>query len=728
MPLPTLRRVAPATATPDPFAALNPQQRAAVEHGLERGAEPAAPLLVIAGAGSGKTLTLAARAARLVLAGADPQRLLLLTFSRRAAAEMERRVGRMLHQALGLGATTAPPALPWAGTFHAIGARLLREHAARVGLPDDFTVLDRGDAEDLLGLVRQRLALGDATKKRFPTKATCLAIYSRAVNSREPLGRVLGKHYPWCAEWAAELKRLFRGYVAEKQQQHALDFDDLLLGVAQMLTEAPALRDALDARFRHVLVDEYQDTNRLQAAVLLALKPTGAGLTVVGDDAQAIYAFRAAEVRNILDFPAAFAPPARVITLERNYRSTDAILEASNRVIALSPERYAKALWSEAPASQRPALVTVADEAAQAAWVADEVLRQRESGIALRAQAVLFRSSHHSAALELELARRNIPFVKFGGLAFLDATHVKDVLALLRWAQNPRARMAALRVAQLVAGVGAASAARLVEAMAAAPDPVAALHGFRAPPAAAPGWQAFLATYDTLHRNHAGWPAEMALVEAWYRPQLERLHDDAAMRGRDVSQLAVLAAEAPSRERFLTDLTLDPPAAASDEAGAPLVDEDYLILSTIHSAKGQEWSAVHVLNVVDGCIPSDMATGDAVAIEEERRLLYVAMTRAKRQLHLVVPLRFHVTQQRAFGDHHLYAALTRFIPDDVAACFARIAGGGSPTLPDRCATDVRADEVRPGEDEPLPRGAPVHATDGAAPHCDLAASMRAAWE
>jgi DNA helicase-2/ATP-dependent DNA helicase PcrA len=649
------------TAPADPFASLNEEQRAAVDHGSE-------PLLVIAGAGSGKTMTLAARVARLVLAGADPQRLLLLTFSRRAAQEMERRVGRVLHQALGFASTRKPPALHWAGTFHAIGARLLRDYAGRIGLAESFTIHDRADAEDLMALVRQELGFAQTTK-RFPLKGTCLAIYSRAVNSQAPLAEVLRDDYPWCLGWEDELKALFRAYVTEKQQQHALDYDDLLLYWSQMMGDETIARD-VGARFSHVLVDEYQDTNRLQAVILHALKPDGHGLTVVGDDAQAIYSFRAADVRNILDFPAQFG--ARVLSLTRNYRSTQPILDASNAVIALAAERFTKKLWSDAASSDRPKLVSVADEASQACWVADQVLQQREMGVALKSQAVLFRTSHHSAALELELTRRNIPFVKFGGLKFLEAAHIKDVLAVLRWAQNPRSRLAGFRVAQLVAGIGPASARRLLDAMEAAPDPLAALREFKAPAGAAQDWRGFVATYDALRDGASSWPAELELVQRWYLPQLQRIHDDALVRQADLAQLARIAGGYASRERFLTELTLDPPDATSDESGAPHRDEDYLILSTIHSAKGQEWKAVYVLNVVDGCMPADLATGSAAQIEEERRLLYVAMTRAKRQLQLLVPQRFYVTQQSSFGDRHVYGSLTRFIPPAVAALFEHV--------------------------------------------------------
>ena len=631
------------------------------------------PLLVIAGAGSGKTLTLAARVARLVLAGADPSRILMLTFSRRAAAEMERRVGHVLHEALGLAPLRGAPRLPWCGTFHAIGARLLRAHAAQLGLDAAFTVDDRGESEDLLHVLRQRQGMA-ATRKRFPQKSTCMAIYSRVVNSRASLADVLATHWPWCAEWHDELKSLFAAYTAEKQAQRVLDFDDLLVWWAAALAE-PGLAAAMATRFDHILVDEYQDTNRLQAEILFGLSPDGRGLTVVGDDAQAIYSFRAAEVRNILEFAGRFTPPAEVVTLERNYRSTGPLLAASNAVIALAAERHAKSLWSDTPVAEPPAIVWVAGESEQAAWVADRVLLLRETGILLKNQAVLFRAAQHSAALELELARRNIPFVKYGGLKFLEAAHVKDVLAVLRFAANPRGERAGLRALQLVPGIGTASAARLMALMAGAADPGAALLGFTPAPATATAWSEFAAVFTALRRPGSAWPGEIGEVERWYRPQLERLHDDAAPRAADVAHLVRLAAGYPSRERFLTELTLDPPAATSDESGPGGHDEDYLILSTIHSAKGQEWSAVSVLNVVDGCIPSDMATGNSAEIEEERRLLYVAMTRARHHLHLLVPQRFYVTQQAAYGDRHVYAAISRFLPESIRDRFVHLTPG-----------------------------------------------------
>jgi DNA helicase-2/ATP-dependent DNA helicase PcrA len=658
----------PDSAAPAPFppylSMLNAQQRAAVEHGI--GAADRRPLLIIAGAGSGKTSTLACRAAHLIANGADPQRLLLLTFSRRAAEALERRAGQFLQR---LSATTAmrPPVLAWAGTFHSVGARVLRQYATRIGVNEAFGILDRADAEDLLDLVRHDLGLS-ATKSRFPAKGTCIAIYSRVVNGETSLDEVLAAAYPWCAHWSAELARLFDAYVASKQAQNVLDYDDLLLYWADMMVE-PSLAREVGERFDHVLVDEYQDTNRLQSSILLALKPDGCGVTVVGDDAQSIYSFRAATVRNILDFPRAFDPAARTVTLDRNYRSTQPILDASNAVIALAAERFTKNLWTERSSDRRPRLVTTRDEAGQASYVAERVLETRERGIELKSQAVLFRSSSHSAPLELELVRRNIPFVKYGGLKFLESAHIKDVLAILKWADNPRNRMAGFRTLRLLPGVGPATANRFLDALGAAPDFAGAFEALVPVPSLATDWRALSELLRALGERALAWPADVDAVVRWYEPHFERIFDDAFVRRSDLVQLQQIASTYASRERFLTELTLDPPDATSDEAGPPGRDDDYLVLSTIQSAKGQEWKSVHVLNVVDGCIPSDMATGNRDEIEEERRLLYVAMTRAKDELDLISPQRFFVRQQSAHGDRHVYALRSRFIPDSLAAFF-----------------------------------------------------------
>ncbi len=538
----------------------------------------------------------------------------------------------------------------------------MREYAPQIGLDAAFTIHDREDSADLINLVRHDLGLSEADT-RFPGKATCLAIYSRTTNEQAALGDVLTRHFPWCASWQSELERLFGAYVEAKQAQNVLDYDDLLIYWAAMLEEASIAAD-ISARFDHVLVDEYQDTNRLQASILLALKPDGRGLAVVGDDAQSIYSFRAATIRNILDFPSQFCPAATIVTLAQDYRSIQPILSASNAVIGLAAERHSKNLWTERSGGEcRPALVAVADEADQACCVADRVLESRELGTLLKQQAVLFRASHHSAPLEIELTRRKIPFVKFGGLKFLDTAHVKDLLAVLRFAENPRDRVAGFRVLQILPGVGPSAAAGVLDRLIDASDAASTLSSYEPPLRTREYWPAFVALMSALRRNTDTWPAEMERVRTWYEPHLEQIHDDAIARRNDLIQLEQVSGGYPSRERFLTERTLDPPDAISDNAVPPLLDEDYLILSTIHSAKGQEWRSVYVLNVIDGCIPSDLAVGTTEEIEEERRLLYVAMTRARDSLDLIVPQRCYVSGQARNGDRHVYAQRTRFIPD-----------------------------------------------------------------
>ncbi|WP_395647064.1 ATP-dependent helicase [Terricaulis sp.] len=665
-----MSRIASATKQ-NAFDDLNDAQRAAVEHG-------SGPLLVIAGAGSGKTKTLSCRVARLIADGADPNRILLLTFSRRAATEMTRRVAATI--------AGAEVTLPWSGTFHAIGARLLRELGPIIGLSPDFTIHDRGDSADLMGLARHECGFG-AGPKRFPMKSTCLSIYSRAINAEEPLSEVLAQTFPWCRNWEAELKQLFAKYVEMKQAQSVLDYDDLLLYWAEAMEQAE-IAEEIAARFDHVLVDEYQDTNRLQARILMRLKPDGQGVTVVGDDAQSIYSFRAATVRNILDFPAAYAPAARVVTLEENYRSTQSILDASNAVIERSAERFTKNLRTTRNGGPLPRLVDVRDEAEQAHYVCDEILAAREGGLELKQQAVLFRAADHSAQVELELQRRDIPFIKFGGLKFLEAAHVKDLIAILRWGQNGSDRLAGFRALQLVPGVGPAKAQRMLDA-----PPERAFEAAPAPSQAQDVWEALRAVVESM-RSGGDWPADLERAAQWYEPVLEARYDDARVRAADISTLVRLGANYPSREIFLTDLTLDPPNSTSDESGPPHRDDDFVILSTIHSAKGQEWRNVFMLNAVDGCIPSDLATGSTSEIEEERRLLYVAMTRAKDNLHVVVPQRFYVTQQAKNGDRNIFAARTRFIPAELTRYFERTSyarpSAGGAARPSAAPVDLSA--------------------------------------
>jgi DNA helicase-2/ATP-dependent DNA helicase PcrA len=677
----------------DHLGLLNPAQRLAAEYGERRDDDGfhAGPLLVIAGAGTGKTMTLAHRVAHMIIEGVSPERILLLTFTRRASQEMTRRVESIVRASARDAIPLPAGGLPWSGTFHSIANRLLRRFARNLGLDPGFSVLDRGDAADMIDVVRHEQKL-TRTSRRFPKKDTCLAIYSRCVNTQRPLADTLDETYPWCADWADELAELFRHYVLRKQQCQSLDYDDLLLYWSHLVAE-PEFAEEIGSWFDHVLVDEYQDTNLVQAQILNALKPDGSGVTVVGDDAQSIYSFRAADVENILGFPDQYMPSAKVITLEQNYRSTQPLLDSANCLIAESERQYRKNLFSERRNGGKPRYITVEDGDAEAEYVVTSILANRELGMALKDQAVLFRGAHHSDRLELELVRRNIPYVKFGGLKFLEAAHVKDLLSVLKWAENPRNEVAAFRVLKLLPGMGPANAARCFERLAVNEHCISALKEFRAPAAAAGEWPAFCSLMVSLggaEIGDRGWQSQVSEVRRWYQPHLERIYDGIDTREADLEQLEQISGRYPTRERFLTELTLDPPSAAGDLAGDPLLDEDYLILSTVHSAKGQEWESVFVLNVTDGNFPSEFATGKPEMIEEERRLLYVAMTRAKQSLSLLSPLRFHVTQQRRDGDRHVYGARSRFMTDRLLATLDQRFAGRSEA--EGAAFRVRSDK------------------------------------
>ncbi|MBS1199800.1 MAG: helicase, superfamily [Proteobacteria bacterium] len=678
----------------DVMQKLNAAQRRAASYGRrdDEGRFRAGPLLVIAGAGTGKTNTLAHRVAHLVLEGVDPSRILLLTFTRRAAQEMLARAERIVADALAARRHGGPgPAvrLPWSGTFHSVANRVLRQYHLAVGLDVAFSVMDRGDSADVLDLLRHQLGYS-RLERRFPRKDTCLAIYSHRVNTQWELERVLRESFPWCAAWEEELRALFRAYVERKQAHAILDYDDLLL-YWHAMTESPELARRLGDAFDHVLVDEYQDTNVLQADILLRIKPDGTGLTVVGDDAQAIYSFRAATVENILQFPRQFRPEAEVVALEENYRSTQPVLDAANALIAEGRRQYRKTLRATRGGGGAPRLVTVIDDVAQCRYVVEQVLQGREAGMPLRRQAVLFRSSHHSDALEVELLRRNIPYVKYGGLKFLEAAHIKDLLAILRWADNPKNGIAAFRTLQLMPGMGPANADRCVAVLAAAGYDLAALSRFRPPAAACESWAGLLGLLGDLAAPAARWPGQVEQARRWYQPLLEAHYDAPAVRAADLDMLERVSAQFASRERFLTELTLDPPQATGDLAGPPLQDEDYLVLSTVHSAKGQEWDAVHVLNVADGNFPSEFAGGRDDLMEEERRLLYVAMTRARRELHLVEPQRYYVTQQSRRGDAHVYGARSRFLTPAVLATLECVGWGETPAEAAAVADAPRVD-------------------------------------
>jgi ATP-dependent DNA helicase UvrD/PcrA len=629
------------------FDDLNPEQRTAATHGE-------GPLLIVAGAGTGKTTTLAARVACLLEREVRPERVLLLTFSRRAARELLQRAGH-------LGGADAERV--WGGTFHAVANRLLRIHGRALGLAPGFTVLDQGDGADVMNLLRDELGFA-SRERRFPRKETLVQIHSRVVNAGDKLDAVVERHYPWCIDELEGIREIFQAYTARKREQQTLDYDDLLL-FWKALATSPQTGPQVAAMFDHVLVDEYQDTNALQADILAAMRRDEPhNVTVVGDDAQAIYGFRAATVRNILEFPERFASTT-IVKLERNYRSTAPILALSNAVIERSPQRHDKTLWTERAHGVTPVLQACLDESAQADAICRAVLVARERGTPLTEQAVLFRAAHHSDVLEVELLRRNIPFMKYGGLKFLEAAHVKDALALLRVLENPHDEVAWFRVLQLPEAMGPASARRLMADIGVRqerpPSPLVNLldHPVEVPKGAGPHVQELRsALAGCLDEAVTAPSAQLERIRSYLEPVIQRKYESSAARLADLDQLTLLARGYDSRGRFLAELTLDPPVSTADLAGPPGLDEEYLILSTIHSAKGLEWDAVYVLHATDGCIPSDMATGDEDELEEERRLLYVALTRARDELTITYPQRYYRRQR---PDQHMYAVVSRFL-------------------------------------------------------------------
>jgi DNA helicase-2/ATP-dependent DNA helicase PcrA len=645
---------------------LNTKQQQAAQFGdvdANKGIE-SGPLLIIAGAGTGKTNTLAHRAAHLITHNVSPERILLMTFSRRAANELSERVNRIVEAQLRQkDQTFAPVKLPWMGTFHSIANRLLRMYAQSIGLDPGFVIMDRNDSADMLDLVRHKLGFS-SSEKRFPRKNTCLDIYSRCVNAQAELEQILDVDFPWCKDWHDELKQLFKTYTEQKIEQACLDYDDLLLYWYHM-AGVPDIAALIRKDFDHILVDEYQDTNLLQAGLLQRLFPDGSGLTVVGDDAQSIYSFRSADVDNILNFPQQFIPPAKVVSLQKNYRSTQPILDLSNALLKESKSGYKIDLFSDKKSTTKPQLVTVEDDVKQAKYIIDKLLAARESGTMLKHQSVLFRSSHHSDRLELALTQRNIPYVKHGGLKFLEAAHVKDLLSIMRFADNPKHQISGFRVLKMLPRIGPRTAESILGHLTQQNNDLYSLASYQSTMVKNEQWAKLCNLLPSVHHNTIGWSDQLSQVAGWYKEILEANYDDHFVRWGDIEQLVRMSQQYNSRERFLSELTLDPPVSSGDLAGAPLLDDDFLILSTIHSAKGQEWKNVFVLNVADGNFPNEYACGDDKLIEEERRLLYVAMTRAKEELHLIQPLKYWVPQQQQHGDKHVFGSKSRFLTESV---------------------------------------------------------------
>ncbi len=659
----------PSPASDGTGPALNAAQAEAAAHGDT-------PLLIVAGAGSGKTRTLIHRVAALIGRGVAPSRILLLTFTRRSAQEMldrcQRLVGSASQQVQG-------------GTFHGVAHRLLRRFGPSAGLPADFTILDQGDASDLMGIARAALGYAETRSNdprargapRFPRAETLLSVYSRHINTDKPIDTLLSEGWAHFLPWAGDIERVFGEYVRRKSERNLLDYDDLLLSWALLLEHDAAVAESIRAQFEHVLVDEYQDTNPLQSRILRALCTHGR-ITVVGDDAQSIYAFRGATIRNILDFPKEF-PGTRIVTLERNYRSVAPILDTTNALISRSTERYSKELWTERTGGEPPWLVTLRDEHEQTKFVVDRILELHEEGIPLREMAVLFRAGYLSADLEIELANRRIPYEKWGGLKFLEAAHIKDMLAFLRVLENPRDEVSWYRLLRLLPGVGDATARAAVELLNAHNWEPMVIGAVRAPSRARPGLLAIGAMLDGLRRGDAARegttpPSEsIRLIRQFYDPILAATYDDAPPRLADLDQLEIISAGYGDRASFLAALALEPPANTQDLAVGGDDETDALILSTAHSAKGKEWDVVFVIHAADGIFPMARAADDEAQLEEERRLLYVAMTRARDQLYVTYPLHSYATRT---GADYAYGQLSRFLDPGVRGTMQRVTLGG----------------------------------------------------
>ena len=670
----------------DLTAQLNSEQAAAAMYGD-------GPLLIVAGAGSGKTRTLVYRVAHLLQRGVKPERVLLLTFTRRAAHEMLTRAERLVGSLSGH---------VHGGTFHGTGNRLLRMFGQSAGLPRDFSIMDQADAVDRIGIARANLGYGKQ-EKRFPKKETLHYIYSRHVNTEIPVEDILGGELPQFADFTDDVLRIFAEYTSGKIERNLVDYDDLLIFWALMLEHSAPLADRIASLYDHILVDEYQDTNLMQARILRGMCRSHQNITVVGDDAQSIYSFRGANVHNVLDFPRQF-PGARLVTLEQNYRSTQPILDVTNTLISRAEERFTKNLWTNRTGGEMPWLVGARDEQQQTKFVIDRVLELHEEGTPLREIAVLFRAAYMSADLEIELANRRIPFEKWGGLKFLEAAHVKDVLAFLRVVENPRDDVSWYRILMLMPGIGDVTARAAIASLAEGawdsdafadwPPPLRAreAHGqlvsiLRTLRARAARGEAEAATLGTV----VG--AEIEVIRNLYDDILRERYDRPDARLADLDQLRVIAGGYPSRAAFLAAIALEPPQSTQDLAGGGDAEDDALILSTAHSAKGKEWDAVFLIWAVDGFFPLARAAADKAQLEEERRLMYVAATRARNHLIISYPLNVYTTRR---GADYSMDQLSRFLDRGVCARMQRVVLGddGEPVAaaaaPEQPPLDLRA--------------------------------------
>jgi len=588
------------------------------------------PLLIIAGAGTGKTRTLVYRVAHLIDQGIDPRSILLLTFTRRAAEEMIRRASLLIDSRCSQVS---------GGTFHSFANLVLRVHGRHVNLASSFTIMDRPDSEDVIQTLRSDMGL-NTKEKRFPRKQTVAEIFSMTHNKHIALNELLDLDYPHLVEVHQELAEMQRRYTDFKQTKSLIDYDDLLIKLRDLLADHAEVRNRLSDIYRYIMVDEYQDTNHLQSEIVRLLAATHDNVAVVGDDAQSIYSFRGADFRNIMDFPKQFSG-ARIIKLEENYRSTQPILNLTNEIISRAAESYDKRLFTRKSAGSRPKLVQAGSEQMQSQFVCQKILELREEGVPLWDLAVLFRSSFHSFDLEIELARRNIPFVKRGGFQFMEAAHVKDLLAHLRVLANPKDAISWNRVLLLLEGIGHGASRKIIKWLLEGSNAIERLRSYNAKGKTAQGLRTLAQVLEEAAK--AELPSEQAnYLLQYYVPILKQNYpDDHPRRLRDMEHFQGMTERYRDLHRLLSDMALEPP---NDSIGGVLAvdpDEGPLILSTIHSAKGLEFHSVFIIWALEGRFPSFYNTSSVQELEEERRLLYVAATRAKQNLFISYPTRVY---------------------------------------------------------------------------------------
>ena len=662
--------------SPSALDALSPPQRRVATFGTD-GKAPAitaGPLALIAGAGTGKTSTLAHRAAHLILNGVDPARILILTLNLRSARELIRRIQNLVSQGLNESARlddrTVQSRLAWTGSFYSVAERILRRFANQLGLDPGFTLISQSDAANLMGVIHHDLGF-TSREKRFPRKDACLWIYTHRVNARLPLKQTLEELFPQVGELEADLTRLFREYVARKQKNNLLDFDDLLL-YWQVMMQTPAVAQVLAGNFDHVLVDDYQELSTLQCEIIQTLKPDGQGVAVVGDDSQAIHPLRTKKADNIPAFVSRFVPKAETVLMAQNYRSAPGILDCANSLLAEGARQHRKTLFGISQSRQKPLYVSVDDEATQLEYIVSKLVSVREHGGALKRHAILYRNSRDVAALVLELGRRNIPFVRYGGRSFAEGEHIKDMLAVLRWVDNPRNGIAGLRVLKLVPEFGSDYASAALAHFEAQGRSFKGLLSFDAARQSPKPWKAFCALLEKLADPATPWSGQIGLLRQWYKPQLERLYYNSFARIRELEYLEQLSAQYSVRERFLSEITLDPPTLTSEQSSDTADGEDYVILSKIQATTGQEWDIVYVMNVCNGNFPTESVPGKPDLIEEERRLLYVAMTRARLELHLCAPQKYTAISRSRNGTPQVFTGTSRLMTDKVLESCERV--------------------------------------------------------